>query len=307
MSAGAAVSAWDKVSGWMGGLSGAIDAIMKPLVDPLTEMFDSVTGDSQEVRSVAERWRSLSRTVEALERHHREVIAPVAASWDGEAADAFSALMRELDEEIRQLADGAGQTADFLDDAAMEVELAEELVAGIIRELIEWALLTLEVNAALAIVTVGASAVAGAVAAAAEAAVAYSRIAAVLTKVALALQRIATLLKAVKAMRFFSMQGLLFKTILVKGMLLKPVVRAGTGLTGNPLQVTGDTLRDLAAIAADEVDDVLDGNTDVQTPWREAINPGARGVAPIVGSPVGRGVSDVADRLDDLIPAPPGG
>jgi len=306
MSVGAAVSAWDKVTGWMGGLSGAVDAIMKPLIDPLVDMFDAVTGDSQRVRSVADRWRTLARTVEALERHHREIVAPVVASWDGEAADAFSALMRELDADIRELSDGAGQTADFLDDAAMEVEFAEELVAGIIRELIEWALLTLAVNAVLAIVTVGASAVAGAVAAAAESAVASARIATVLAKLASVLQRIATLLRAVKAMRFFSMEGLVFETILVKGMLLKPVVRASTGLTGDPLAVTHDSLHDLAAIAADEVDDLLDGNTDVQTPWRESIDDTMRMVAPVVGSPTGRVASEAAERLDGLIPAPPG-
>jgi hypothetical protein len=189
----------------------------------------------------------------------------------------------------------------------MEIELAEELVAGIIRELIEWALLTLAVNAALSLVTLGASAVAGAAAAAAEAAVAYSRIASVLTKVAQALARIAQLLKAVKAMKFFSAEGLVFKTILVKGMLLKPVVSAGTGLTGSPLEVAGDTLRDAARIAADEVDDVLDDRTDVQTPWRERIHDGAERVAPIIDTPGGRRVSDVVDRVDELLPAPPGG
>ncbi|MFC6448490.1 hypothetical protein ACFP82_00005 [Cellulomonas gelida] len=99
-------------------------------------------------------------------------------------------------------------------------------------------LLTLAVNAALAIVTVGASAVAGAVAAAAEAAVAYSRIAAVLTKVALALQRIATLLKAVKAMRFFPWRVCSLQDHPGQAHAALAGGPRGIGLTGNLLQVT---------------------------------------------------------------------
>lgn len=308
MSVTGAVSVWDKINGWMAPLDGMVDALMRPLVQPLADMFDSVTGDSAEVRSTAQRWRDLGTTIDRLAQHHRDVIAPLSSAWEGEAHDAFQAAMRELLTAVDQLADDTRETADFLEDAAMEVELAEELVATIIQELIEWALLTLAVSAALSLVTLGASAVAGGAAAAAEAAVAGSRIATVLAKVASALERLSALLKAVKAMKTFSREGFLIRTLLVNGVILKPVVSTLTGLTGNPLgegaRSVLDSLRD---IAADEADDQIDGRTGVQTPVRDRLDD-VLGPAVGAGRPVidaVRPVLDVLDDVDDRVPDPP--
>lgn len=308
MSVGGAVSVWDKINGWMAPLDGMVDALLRPLVQPLADMFDSVTGDSAEVRSTAQRWRDLGSTIDRLAQHHRDVLAPLSSAWEGDAHDAFQATMRELLTAVEQLADDSRETAEFLEDAAMEVELAEELVATIIRELIEWALLTLAVSAALSLVTLGASAVAGGAAAAAEAAVAGSRIATVLAKVASILERLAGLLRSVRAMSTFSREGFLIKTLLTKNLILKPVVSSLTGLSASPggegLRTGVQGLRD---IALDELDDQLTGDTAVQTPLRQwledhggdavdAVRPAAETIRPAL---------DVLDEIDDRIPEPP--
>ncbi|WP_188037654.1 WXG100 family type VII secretion target [Actinotalea sp. JY-7885] len=308
MSVGGAVSVWDKINGWMAPLDGLVDAVLRPVVAPLADMFDSVTGDSEEVRSTAQRWRDLATTLDQLVDHHRDVLQPLAGAWEGDAHEAFAASMKELQTKVEGLADSTRETAEFLDDAAMEVETAEELVATIIRELIEWALLSLVVGAALSVVTLGASAAAGAAAAAARGAVAYSKIATVLAKVASLLTQLANLLRAVNKMKFFSRNGFLIKTLLVKGLILKPVVQPLTGLSASPLTEAGRTgLQGLRDIIADEADDQLNGNDGMQTPLRDGLD---NGLGPIgnIPEPIRsglRGASEVIDKIDKGIPSPP--
>lgn len=294
MSATGVISIWDKVNSWMGGMDAAIDAIMRPLVQPLADQFDFITGDAGQVRSTAQRWRELAEKLEALRDFHADVVSKVPAGWQGPAADAFAGRMDGLLAGLGQLSAEMSDTAEFLDDAAMEVEAAEHLVETIIRELIEWALLSLVVSAALAMVTLGASAIAGASAAAARAAVAGSRIARILTQVATALQRLATVLQRIKAMSMFTREGFLIKTLLVKGVILKPVVSDLTGITGKPVsEGTKSLLQSGRDILADEFDDRRSGDDRVQTPLRDAIDDYVH--------PVADALDPVLDRLDPLI------
>lgn len=307
MSVTGAVSVWDKINGWMAPLGGMVDDLMRPLVDPLAGLLDCITGNSDEVRSTAQRWRDLAQTLDGLVDHHRDVLVPLGSAWDGAAHDAFAASMSELLQTIEELSANSVETAEFLEDAAMEVELAEELVATIIRELIEWALLTLAVSAALSLVTLGASAVAGGAAAAAQAAVAGSRIATVIAKIATALARFAQLLKAVKAMSTFSRNGFLIKTLLVKGVLLKPVVSTLTGLTASPISEAGRTgLTGLRDILADEADDRIRGDSGPQTPFRDRLpdTPPIPPLTPGVREPI-EAIDDLIDKADRIIPSPP--
>ncbi len=308
MSATTAVSVWDKINAWMSPLDGLMDTIMRPVVSPLADMLDSVTGDSEAVKTTAQRWRDLAATVRRLEQHHRDVIAPLASSWTGEASDAFQGTMAELLAQVEELAKGCAETAEFLDDAAMEVKTAEDMVAAIIQELIEWALLTLAVSLALSFVTWGAAALAGSAAAAAEAAVAGSRIAAILAKVAQLLTKLAEFLKAVKAMSTFSREGFLIKKLLVKGMILKPIVSTVTGLDGNVVGSTGEKLVEgVRDIVADEIDDQLSGQDGLQTPLRDGLDD-VIGPAVDVVRPWADRLTPVADglkKIDDLLPEAP--
>ncbi len=117
--------------------------------DEIQEAFDQAYNDAgQSLRDIAKALRSTFRTR----------ITDLCAQMD------------ELGAEM-------GRTAEFLDDAAMEGELAETLVEDIIRELIEWAIIMLVVSAATSVITVGLSTAAGAAVAAAKAAHAASKIA----------------------------------------------------------------------------------------------------------------------------------
>jgi uncharacterized protein YukE len=297
------VSVWDKINSWMAPLSGMVDNLMRPLVQPLADQFDSITGDSESVKATAEKWRAMADKVKALGEFQTSIATTVAGSWDGQSSEAFQQTVAKLVDEIEAMESHFDDVAEFLDDAAMEVKVAEDAVEAIIRELIEWALLTLAVSAALSIVTLGASAVAGAGAAAARAAVAGSKIATILTKVAQALEALAKALKALKAMK--GLQGFAARA-LVKTVVLKPVVSAGTGLTGSPLSGAGNALvNGLRDIAVDEYDDQVNGENGIQTPARDDLDDvmgpvadGTRGGA--------EAVDGITKEVDDAVPSLPG-
>jgi len=304
MSASEAMSVWDKINSWMAPLSGVIDAIMRPLVQPLADQFDSITGDSEAVRGTSEKWRQMAQKLRAVGEFEAQVVRRVSGDWSGDASDAFQSMIAKLLDEIEEMASSMDDTAEFLDDAAMEVETAEQAVEDIIRELIEWALITLAVSAGLSLVTFGASAAAGAAAAAAKAAAAGSRIAMILAKVAKALQTLATLLKTLRTAK-----GVQFTVarFLVKSYAIKPVVKAATGLTGDPIGVPANgVVKNLAGIAADEYDDQVSGDDHMQTPLRDAIDDYVGPAADHTGG-ASEAVDPLLEELDDLVPSFPGG
>ena len=277
-----AVSAYQKIDNWLSFGSSAVDAILRPLVQWMAEPLDSVTGDAEEVRAAGTKWQDAAKSLRDVVDQEKQAVARVQGSWEGEAADAFAASMKDLCAAMEALASSMEETKEFLDDAAMEVQMAEELVETIIRELIEWAIITLLSALALSVISFGASAAAGAATVAAEAAVAGSRIARVLATVARVLKKVSELLKMAKltsrarALRAGDKKAFMigqFSSMVFKAGA-QPVIKGLTGLTGSPLGESVDTAVDNASkIAADEFDDTRSGDTGPRTPVREKLNP----------------------------------
>lgn len=221
------MGAWDEAEGWMSGLLSEIYGVMKPLVNPLVEKWDSVVGEPEAVNDVAAQWRGMSESLTNLATFQRQAAAATDGGWQGEAHDAYLAKVEEVAEAIKSMAGQVKEVAGFLDSAAEEVRNVEQLVKDLVFELIEWAAISLAVGAAGAIFTFGASAAAGAAAAAAKAGVTGAKIASLLSKVATALKKIAALIKAyqawVKALGFK-------KAFAFKAAVQTPLVKAVTGL-----------------------------------------------------------------------------
>ncbi|WP_114424424.1 WXG100 family type VII secretion target [Nocardioides houyundeii] len=221
------MGAWDEAEGWMSGLLSEIYGVMKPLVNPLVEKWDSVVGQPEAVNDVAAQWRGMSESLSNLASYQRQAVAALDGGWQGEAQEAYLAKVQEVAEAISSMAGQVKGVAGFLDSAATEVRNVEQLVKELIFELIEWAAISLAVGAAGAIFTFGASAAAGAAAAAAKAGVTGAKIATLLTKVATALKNIAAMIKSyqawVKALGFK-------KAFAFKATVQTPLVKAVTGL-----------------------------------------------------------------------------
>ena len=194
----------------------------------------------------------------------------------------------DLEAEFEAEADDMEATAELLREAAEECRVVQEMVETVIRELIEWALITLAASAAFAALTAGISAAAGTAAAAAEGALAATRIASLVARLARALRKIADAMKALKAVaktnRFSTSKPWTWKHVgdlktadgLKAFAAHKAVKTTGkavlgaVGLTGDPVgQTAQEGLQGAAGIVAEEADDRLAGDDNPSTALRE--------------------------------------
>lgn len=217
------------VEAQLGALGAEIAAVMRPLLAPLVEKLEWVTGDDEQVHDTAQRWRVMSEALTQVAHDERAAVARVAGEWEGMAHLAFGEAVDEVVHDLDEIAERAGQVADVLDEAAVAVRRVERLVRDLIRELIEWAALSLAVSAAGAIVTLGASVAAGAAAAAAKAGIAGARIAHHLGQLATELQRI----RFVLGMYEEWLKGLTFVQKRIVSTVQGIVIKGAVPLDGN--------------------------------------------------------------------------
>ncbi|GAU70024.1 hypothetical protein SSP35_16_00190 [Streptomyces sp. NBRC 110611] len=196
--ASTAVSAYNKVNDWMSGMSDVVDSIMRPLVEPLADQLECVTGDPETLKEAAKLWREKASEFREIVADQRRDRADLSHEWTGPAAEAFQNHLAELETAMEAEAADMDSTADVLDQAAEQAQMAQEMVEAVIRELIEWALITLAAAVALSVVTAGVSMAAEAAMAATEASVATSRIAKVVYDLAAELKSLANILKMLK-------------------------------------------------------------------------------------------------------------
>ncbi|WP_328355656.1 WXG100 family type VII secretion target [Streptomyces sp. NBC_00457] len=286
--AGAAVDAYSKVNDWMSPLSGLLDELMRPVVEPLAEQLEFVTGDPEGLQSAADLWNKQADELRDLIADQRRDRADLAHEWSGDAARRFMEELVDLEAEFEAEAADMDATAELLREAAEECRVIQDMVETIIRELIEWALITLAASAAFAALTAGISAAAGAAAAAAEGALAATRIASLVARLAQTLRKIADAMKALKALaktnRFSTAKPWTWKhvgdlktadglTAFAAHRTVKTVGKAAlgaAGLTGDPVgQTAQEGVEGAAGIAAEEVDDRLAGNRNPSTSARE--------------------------------------
>lgn len=174
----------------LGSLPAEVQAVVRPLVVPLLEQWDALVGDHEAVAEAAERWRGMGRHLDDLAHRQRRAVDDTVPDWAGLAQRSWADAGTEVGVDLGALAERCVDVGACLDEAAEAVRETEMLVRELVRELLEWAALTLAVSAVTGLVTLGASTVAGAAAAAAKAAVTGSRIAALVRRLAAVLQRI---------------------------------------------------------------------------------------------------------------------
>lgn len=286
--AGAAVDAYSKVNDWMSPLNGLLDELMRPVVEPLAEQLEFVTGDPEGLQAAADLWVGQADELRNLIADQRRDRADLAHEWSGDAADAFMAELLQQEAEFEAEAADMEATATLLREAAEECRVIQEAVETIIRELIEWALITLAASAAFAALTAGVSAAAGAAAAAAEGSLAATRIAGLVARLAGTLRKVADAMKALKALaktnRFSTAKPWTWRHVgdlrtadglaaFASHRVVKHVGKAtlgAVGLTGDPMgEAVQDGLAGVAGVGAQEVEGRLAGNRSPSTPVRE--------------------------------------
>ncbi|MFG2861878.1 WXG100 family type VII secretion target [Streptomyces sioyaensis] len=281
--ASTAVGAYNKVNDWMSGMSDIVDEIMRPLVEPLADQLECVTGDPETLKEAAKLWRDKAADLRDVVADQRRDRADLAHEWTGEAAEAFQNNLAELETAMEAEAHDMDETANVLDQAADQAQMAQEMVEAVIRELIEWALITLAAAVALTVVTAGLSWAAETAAAATEASIATSRIASLVNRLAKELKALANILKMLKQAKKLSKvkkwkpwtwkhlkdAGEAEKFAIAYGAKKahKAIkhgakgVMGGLGFTGNPVgAAAGVAINHGVDAAAEKIDEVLTGD-----------------------------------------------
>ena len=65
--------------------------MLRPLVAPLLEKWEWVTGDDEQVHETARRWRAMSEAVSQVADDEQAAAARVVGEWEGLAQQAFDA------------------------------------------------------------------------------------------------------------------------------------------------------------------------------------------------------------------------
>ncbi|MCL7494074.1 MULTISPECIES: WXG100-like domain-containing protein [Streptomyces] len=276
-----ALGAYNKVNDWMSGFDSAVDSIMRPLVEPLAEHLEAVTGDDEGIQEAAKLWRDQAAELRDLIADQRRDRADLAHEWTGEAAEAFQGHLAELETALEAEAEDMDAVADVLEQAGAQAKMAEQVVETLIRELIEWALIELAVALATSIVTAGISAAAAAAAAVAEASFVSARIARVLAELAKELKAFVNIIKLLKKAKKMSkvkklkpwtwkhlkdpVEAEKFAKALAAKKALKVIKTpmkgavelgmGGLGFSGDPTQAVSPIVQH----EADELDDALSG------------------------------------------------
>ncbi len=192
-------------------LPGWLQAPLSGIYHEIDGWLKAVAGNPQELLHAGQEYAALAAQIQRIGQEQRADRARLAGQWEGQAYDAFSTAMSQLETQIQGLAQATASTQQVLDAAAQACTEGADAICQIFGALISWLITSFVVNAVLAIFTFGAAlaaevaeAVSGALASLAQVVQVSEKVAAVLERVAEILDQLAeTLTKLRDALTAF--------------------------------------------------------------------------------------------------------
>ncbi|WP_037576356.1 WXG100 family type VII secretion target [Phaeacidiphilus oryzae] len=183
-----------------GGIGGLIDSGVQAVLDhtPLQHMLEQVTGNADALHQAGQQWLDQAHAADQLAQQLRSGAKPLDANWTGDASDRFSGFMGDIVEQVESMSQDMAQTAQILNQAGQECQMAEDVIKMIIRELIEWAAMTLAATAVADLVTFGLATIVGTIAEGAEVAAFVARATEETTKLGRILRDLLKMLKEIE-------------------------------------------------------------------------------------------------------------
>jgi hypothetical protein len=170
--------------------------VQSTLHEPFTWMNDglkSVAGQPEALLAAGPQYVQIAEAVHQLGQQQLTNRNALNGHWTGDAYDAFTGKMQEIESQLDKLADAIKQVKELLESGAKACVEGANMIIDIVTSLIMMAIGTLVVNLALSVITFGASLAAAAAEVIAEALVAVARVAKVLEKAAEILTKLAQL------------------------------------------------------------------------------------------------------------------
>lgn len=169
------------------------------VVSPLKQCVDLVTGDPDATGKAADGFRKIGEDTKQLAGTYDEHLHEGLRSWSGDAAQSAAKRLVDFHDGIEGTAGTAAHVASVLQASSMLMKVAEEVVKGILSDLVEWLIITWVAALAAAVPTAGGSTAAAGAATPAEAAAGTARGASEVNKVRRLIMKIMEFLKKIKS------------------------------------------------------------------------------------------------------------
>jgi uncharacterized protein YukE len=183
-----------------GAIDGAIDSAVRGILEAvgLMALLEKVTGDPGALHAAGQTWLDQAKATGNATSTLRDGAKTLPDQWKGEASAAFGTFMGKVVTSTDSMASDMATTAQILNNAGQECQLAQDLVIMIIREAAEWAAVTMAATALADIFTLGLATIAGGIAESAEMATFVARATEVSVKLGKALEALLNQLKELK-------------------------------------------------------------------------------------------------------------
>jgi F420-0:gamma-glutamyl ligase-like protein len=185
----------NKLEQWYNSTPEIVQSVLAQPFNAMNGTLKAVAGNPQELMAAGARCTERSTAVRQIALLHGEEAKAVTSVWSGEAFSTFDELNEEFTDKVDHAAELIAKIEEVLKAAAEAAIEGADMIFEIIVELVEMAIATLVLNAALAAVTFGTSMLAAAAEVVGESAVALSRVAAAAKKVAGLLIRVEKVLQ----------------------------------------------------------------------------------------------------------------
>ncbi|MGH6737669.1 MAG: WXG100 family type VII secretion target, partial [Bradyrhizobium sp.] len=164
----------------------------------LMSILDRVTGNPSLLHAVGQTWLDQANTTNQVLTDLATGAKGLPQQWKGQASAAFGTFMENVASSTQSMGADMVVTAQILNDAGQECQLAQDMVVMIIREAAEWAAMTLAATALADIFTLGLASIAGGIAESAEMAAFVARATEVSVKLGEALAQLVEKIKELK-------------------------------------------------------------------------------------------------------------
>lgn len=233
-------------------LPGFLQDVLRDPFNWVDGILKDIAGNPEQLASAGEAYAALGRQITQLgtqQAQDRQSI--LNGAWDGQAYQAFSAKMVQVEQQIDSLGRAAGQTQQLLDSAAQACTESADAIVSIVEGVISFALQSAIIAGVTSLITFGASAAADAALIVAKFADACEEIGGIVARLSTVLEKIANVLAdlarigarvakylkdlkdALKDAKWLSKEGFPIKA---QGSAIAGAVRAATGepLIGSP-------------------------------------------------------------------------
>ncbi len=187
-------------------LPGWVQSPLRPIYDKMDEGLKWVAGNPDDLLKAGQAYVALGTQVQKLAQQQQTDRGKLSGRWTGDAYEAFSRKMQEVEQNLGKLGEATGKTNEILEAGAEACVEGANMIIDIIVMVLSLILSELAINLALSVLTFGASLlaevaefIATALSGLARVLQVVEKVATVLEKVAQIFQKIASIFKEIKS------------------------------------------------------------------------------------------------------------